>query len=215
MYTIVVQDTNELLVTIKERIMQRSNLMDNLHFLVDPLYKGKIDMTDFTVMMEYRLPISKEPKSEILVLSEELYKEKLEYKLPFNTKHTKEAGHIEVKLTFVKVELDEEGNAHQYVRKTSHTNITIVPIDSWCIIPDEALNAVDQRLLKVDAQIKALSETGDIMAMTKADNIVLDSETNELYLTANGNKIGDKINLSDLGDTLVQSSEEGLVQIVL
>ena len=75
MYTILLNDTNELITSVKERIMQRSKLVDNLHFLVDPIYKG-IDMTDFTVMMEYILPVSREYKSEVLVKSDELYKEK-------------------------------------------------------------------------------------------------------------------------------------------
>ena len=98
MYTILVKDTNELSITVKERIMQRSKLIDNLHFLVNPLYKDEIDMTGFTVMMEYILPVSKKYRTEVLTLSEELYKEKLEYKLPFDTKLTEEAGNIEVQL---------------------------------------------------------------------------------------------------------------------
>ena len=216
MYTIVVQDTNTMLVTVRERIMQRSKLMDDLHFLVDPLYKDEIDMTGFTAVMEYILPVSREYKTELLTLSEELYKDKLEYKLPFDTKLTKEAGDIEIQLSFTKTDIDEDGLSYQYVRKTSPCIITITPVSAWSdIIPDSALTALDQRMIKVDAQIKALSETGDIMAATKADNIVLDNETHELYLTANGNKIGDKIHLTDLGDTLVESSEEGLVQIIL
>ena len=216
MYTIVVQDTNTMLVTVRERIMQRSKLMDSLHFLVDPLYKDEIDMTEFTAVMEYITPVSREYKTELLTLSEELYKNKLEYKLPFDTKLTKEAGDIEVQLSFTKTDIDEDGLSYQYVRKTSPCVITITPISAWSdIIPDNALTALDQRMLKVDAQIKALSETGDILAMTKADNIVLDNETHEVYLTADGNRSGDKINLTELGDTLVESNEEGLIQIVL
>ena len=108
-YTILVNDDNTLTTSIRERIMQRSKLVDSLHFLVSPTYKG-LDMTDFTVTMEYILPVSKEYVSEVLVKSEELYKEMLEYKLPFDTDLTKEAGEIEVKLTFSKVDLDEDGN---------------------------------------------------------------------------------------------------------
>ena len=216
MYTIVVQDTNTMLATVKERVMQRSKLMDSLHFLVDPLYKNEIDMTGFTAVMEYILPVSREYKTELLTLSEELYKDKLEYKLPLDTSLTKEAGDIEVQLSFTKTDIDEDGLAYQYVRKTSPCIITITPIAAWSdIIPDNALTALDQRMLKVDAQIKALSETGELMAATKADNIVLDKDTKELYLTASGNKIGDKINLGEFGDTLVESSDEGLIQIVL
>ena len=215
MYTILVNDDNTLTTSIRERIMQRSKLVDSLHFLVSPTYKG-LDMTDFTVTMEYILPVSKEYVSEVLVKSEELYKEMLEYKLPFDTDLTKEAGEIEVKLTFSKVDLDEDGNDIQYVRKISATSITIVPIESWCdIIPDKALDAIDQRIIKTDAQIKALLEANEITKLEKADNLVLDSENKELYLTAEGNQIGDKVKLSDLGNEIVQSSEEGLITMMI
>ena len=215
MYTILVNDDNTLTTSIRERIMQRSKLVDSLHFLVSPTYKG-LDMTDFTVTMEYILPVSKEYVSEVLVKSEELYKEMLEYKLPFDTDLTKEAGEIEVKLTFSKVDLDEDGNDIQYVRKISATSITIVPIESWCdIIPDKALDAIDQRIIKTDAQIKALLEANEITRIEKADNLVLDSESKELYLTAEGNQIGDKVKLSDLGNEIVQSSEEGLITMMI
>ena len=214
MYTILVKDTNELAITVKERIMQRSKLIDNLHFLVDPLYKDEVNMTDFTVMMEYILPVSKVYCSEILTLSEELYKEKLEYKLPFDTDLTKEAGDIEVQLSFTKVDLSADGDSIQYVRKTSPTTITIVPISAWSdMIPDGALNAVDQRLLKTEAQIKALEELNNITATTKADNIVLDEETHEIYLTADGKPIGNKIDMDTLSDAIIDNSEDGIVTI--
>ena len=215
MYTILVNDDNTLTTSVRERIMQRSKLVDSLHFLVSPTYK-ELDMTDFTVTMEYILPVSKEYVSEVLVKSEELYKEMLEYKLPFDTDLTKEAGEIEVKLTFSKVDLDADGNDIQYVRKISATSITIVPIESWCdIIPDKALDAIDQRIIKTDAQIKALLEANEITRLEKADNLVLDSENKELYLTAEGNQIGDKVKLSELGNEIVQSSDEGLITMMI
>ena len=215
MYTILINDDNTLTTSVRERIMQRSKLVDSLHFLCPQTYK-ELDMADFTVTLEYILPVSREYKTEELVKSEELYKEMLEYKLPFDTDLTKEAGEIEVKLTFSKVDLDEDGNDVQYVRKISATSITIVPIESWCdIIPDKALDAIDQRIIKTDAQIKALIEANEITRIEKADNLVLDSENKELYLTAEGNQIGDKVKLSDLGDEIVQSSGEGLITMMI
>ena len=216
MYTILVQNDNSLHTSVKERIMQRSKMVDTLHFLVEPMYKEEHDMSTFNATLKYKLPISNEPCSENLVLSNELYKDHLEYKLPFDTNLTKEAGEIEVMITFTKADLDEEGNGIQYVRTTSTTTITIVPIAAWTnITTDSALNAVDQRLLEVDAMIKALSETGDLYSSTKADNLVLDSETQEIYLTANGEQIGDRVKLSDLGDNIVDSSTEGLVTMMI
>lgn len=220
MYTILVNQDNTMTTSVRERIMQRSKLVDSLHFLVDPIYKG-LDMSDFTVTMEYILPVSKKYITEILVKSNELYnskinKEMLEYTLPFDTKLTKEPGDIKVQLTFTKVDLDEYGNNRQYVRKISETTIHITPISAWSdIIPDEALNAIDQRIIKTDAQIKALEELNEVTAITKADNIKLDEETNDIYLTANGEKIGDSINLSDLGTTLAENTKDGLIKMII
>ena len=215
MYTILVNNDNTLITSVKERIMQRSKLVDSLHFLVDPIYK-ELDMSDFTVMLEYILPISKEYKTEELVLSDELYKDKLEYKLPFDTKLTKEHGDIEVQLTFAKVDLDADGNSVQYIRKTSATTITIVPISAWSdIIPDDALNKLDQKIIKTDALIKELRDIQDQIMVEKADNIVLDNTNKELYLTSEGEQVGNRVKLVDLGDEIVQTSKEGLVTMII
>lgn len=84
MYTFLINEDNTLSCSVNERIMERSKQVDTLHFLADPTYKD-VDMSDFTVYMEYLLPISKRYKTEILVKSKELYKNKLEYKLPIDT----------------------------------------------------------------------------------------------------------------------------------
>lgn len=222
MYTILVTNENELKVTVKERIMQRSKLVDSFHFLVDQLYKDNIDMTGFTVTMEYVLPVSKKYVTETLVLKldEEgntaLYKDRLEYCLKFDTNLTAEAGEIEVQLTFTKTELDAEGVATQYVRKTSPCTITIVPITAWSdIIPDSALTALDQKILKIDEQIQALADSAVLYTNDKADNIVLDTETHEIYLTANGEPLGDRITIDELGDAIVDIEDEGLIQVII
>lgn len=215
MYTILVTDDNELITSVKERIMQRSKLVDSFHFLVPQTYK-ELNMTDFMVYMEYILPSSKELHSEILALSDELYKEKLEYKLPFDTTLTKEHGDIEVQLTFIKVELDSEGNNIQYVRKTSPTSIQITPISAWSdIIPDYALGAVENTLLQLDGKLKELEEISRIYDDSKADNIALDIDHHQLYLTAKGNAIGKKIALGELGDAVADAAEDGLITVIL
>lgn len=211
MYTILLNDTNEPITSVKERIMQRSKLVDSLHFLVDPIYKG-LDMSDFTAMMEYILPVSREYHSEILVKSNALYKEKLEYKVPFDTNLTKEAGNVEVQLTFVKVSLDADGENIQQVRKTSPTIIKILPISAWSdIVADNALGAIDQRLIQAEAMIQAVGEMAQYIDENKADNITYNEEDNYIQLTANGNPIGDKIVLKSIGVNVVsiQVNEDG------
>lgn len=198
MYTILVTSNNELVTSVKERIMQRSKLVDNLHFLVEPTYKG-YSMADFTVTLEYILPISREYKTETLVLSESLYKDRLEYKLPFDTNLTKEAGKVEMQLTFTFVDLDVDGNDIQRVRKTSATVIEIVPVTAWSdIIPDSALSALDQRLIKLDAQMKGLSELTGTTGGSGVDNLVYNSEDETLQLAAQGVGVGNKVSVKDM-----------------
>ena len=197
MYTILVTESNELVTSVKERIMQRSKLVDNLHFLVDPYYKS-IDMSGFTVTMEYIMPVSREYKTETLVKSDELYKDRIEYVLPFDTCLTKEAGEIEVQLTFTKVSMDSDGNIKQQVRKTGKTKVTIVPISAWSdIIPDNALSALDQRLIMVDAMVNAANDMSQYIYETKADNIYYNEEEQYVQLTANGEPIGDRVTLDN------------------
>lgn len=216
MYTILLDETNELITTVKERIMQRSKLVDNLHFLVYPDYKG-IDMTDFTVMMEYVLPVSREYKTEYLVRSNTLYKDEwLEYKLPMDTALTKEAGQIEIQLTFIKVSLDADGKGVQKVRKTSPTTVTIVPIAAWSdIIADSALTALDQRLIQVDAAIAAAEELNNHLNETKADNIVVNEDSNTIQLTANGKPIGDAVSYSSCGIKSFKVDENDNITVTL
>ena len=76
MYTFLINADNTITASLTERIMQRSKLVDNLHFLADTIYSG-VDMTDYTVLLEYKLPVSKSYKTEILKKSTELYKNKL------------------------------------------------------------------------------------------------------------------------------------------
>lgn len=211
MYTFLIGEDNTLTATVVERIMERSKLVDSLHFLADPIYK-ETDMSDFTVMMEYVLPVSKKYKTEILEKSDELYKDMLEYKLPFDTALTSEPGDIEIQLTFTNVTLDADGKSTQYVRKVGPGSIKIVAISTWSdIIPDEALSAVDQRILAAQALMKALNEQNNAIMKSKADS--LRYKDNLLQLTAQGTPIGTAVKIvsSDSGST---DPEDGTIRVV-
>ena len=200
MYVILVNNDNTLTSTKKERIMQRSKLVNNLWFLVHPIYND-VDLTDCTVLLEYRLPVSKKYKTEILTLSEERYEDHLKYVLPFDTNLTSEAGNIEMQLTFLKVGLNPDGSGSQQVRKTSTCAIDIIPIAAWSdIIPDSALSAVDQRLIKADAQIKQLIDLSETMSGNIVDNLKYDADDETLQLQAGGNGVGDKVSVRDMID---------------
>ena len=197
MYTILINEDNTLTASVVERVMQQSKLVDTLHFLADPEYKGK-DMRDYVVMLEYRLPVSKKYRTEFLTLSDELYKNKLEYKLPFDTALTSEAGVIEFQLTFGNIEMDAEGRTTQYIRKVGPGEIKIVDVYDWAAtIPDEALNALDQRIIAMQAMLKAMIDKSNTMMNSKADN--LSYKNDMLQLTANGSPIGNAVEIKSSG----------------
>lgn len=184
MYTILVNDDNTLQTSIRTRIMQGSKNVDNLHFLVKPNY-NEIDMTDLTVVLTYILPISKERKTLTLTKSEELYKERLEYKILLDNDEnfiTSEVGDIKMWLTFMR---DDE-----VVRYTTSVQLTIEPTEEVEINPNEP------------------TQTPNV------DNIFLDKDTNSIYLTSGGSAVGAAIPINDLSNAIVESSNEGLITMI-
>lgn len=198
MYVILVNNDDTMTTANKERIVQRSKLFKKMWFLAEQIYQG-CDMTHSTVSLEYLTPISREYRHEFLTLSDEKYKGYLTYELPIDTAITKEAGSIELQLTFLYTDIDADGNKIQRVRKTAPAiRIEIVPISAWSdIIPDSALSALDQRILKMDAQLKAIQELNELNNETKADNIKYNSKENSLQLLSGDKEIGDRVVLKD------------------
>ena len=197
MYTFLINADNSLTASVTERIMQRSKLVDNLHFLADTTYSG-VDMTDYTVLLEYKLPVSNSYKTEILKKSAELYKNKLEYKLPFDTNLTSEAGDIEFWLTFSDVEMTTDGETIQHVRKVGPGVVHIIPISNWAdVVPDEALSSLDQRLIELIALNKSMYDQLNTNLDGKADNIKY--QNNILQLTSNGKEIGNAVEIAGGG----------------
>lgn len=202
MYVILVNQDDTLYGSHKERIMQRQKLVNDLVFIVDPIYRKTHDMTNATVMLEYILPVSREYKTVLLTLSKEKYKDCfLQYKLPFDTDLTSQAGSLELQLTFAYTELNENGVGVQRVRKTSPTTIEVTPISAWSdIIPDSALSSLDQRLIKLDASMRAMNDYLDVVDSNKVDNLVYNKCEDTLQLMSGNKGIGDKVSVRDMLD---------------
>ena len=185
MYTILIQDDNTLIASVRKQIIQGSKNVDKLHFLANPFY-NEIDMTDYTVILTYILPISKERKSITLTKSEELYKDKLEYIITLDDDVnfiTSEVGDVELWITFKK---DAD-----VIRYTTPTILTVYPTK--------------------DSQ----AEVTDPTKAPVVNNIYLDTNSNELYLTSiDGTAIGAKIPISHLSNAIVDSANDGLVTVI-
>lgn len=209
MYTILVNDDNTLYGSCKRKIMQREKLVNKLCFLVAPYYNG-YDMSKFTVTMRYLMPISREFKTETLVLSEERYEECLKYVLPIDTCFTKEWGDTELNLTFTMLDTDEEMNIVQRVRKTGNHILTITKLPDWdSIVPDSALSALDQRILKQDAQIKALADLANVLDNNQVDNLIYDDINDVIHLSSKGKTIGNKVSVRNMLDDGIPVVELG------
>ena len=216
-YTIMVCNDNSLYGSNKRKIMQREKLFNKLWFLVPPCYNG-YDMSKCTVVMRYLLPISKEYRTETLKLSEEKYEEYLKYVLPVDTNLTKEWGNIELNLTFILLDkvsdVDDNGNVIQRivqrVRKTENHNLYVTQLPNWdSIIPDSALSELDQRIIKQDAQIKALEDLANILGENQVDNLVYNSDEDTLQLSSKGTGIGNKVYVKDMIDDGIPVVELG------
>ena len=184
MYTILVNDDNTLQTSVRSKIMQGNKNVDDLHFLIKPNY-NEIDMTDLSVVLTYILPISKERKTMTLAKSEELYKERLEYKILLDDDEnliTSEYGDVKLWLTFM--------NGSDVVRYTTTTVLTVYPTEVTDITPNEP------------------TQTPNV------DSIYLDKDTNSIYLTANGATVGTPIPINELSNAIVDSSNDGLVTVI-
>ena len=131
MYTILVKNDNSLQPSITDtRIIQGSKNIDYLRFLINPTYND-IDISELSVILTYILPVSKERKTLILEKSEELYKERLEYKVLLNNDEnfiTSEYGDVKMWLTFM-----NDGDIGRY---TTHTFLPINRAEDHFAVPE-------------------------------------------------------------------------------
>lgn len=208
MYTLKINNDNSIVATIKTPIMQKSSLVDSIHILVPRNYNG-IDMSEYRVIMEYLLPISKKYKYFELELNDDNYDDAyLEFIVNGSTEFTSEAGDVRFTVTFYKLEVNSLGIVEQRVRKTKEGIIHVSPITIWSdLIPDEALTPLDQRLIALEAmavQYAELMEKYEVLQAQYAADLKVDSEA--LYLTSNsGEKVGNGIDMTDLSLVIKQA----------
>jgi hypothetical protein len=201
-------DNTVVLTESTGAITQRSNSVDAVSFIVPKIYNETYDMSEFDGLFEYKLPISNEAGLLQLVLTDDNYKEDyLLFSLPettLTTAITKECGEVEFSLTFVKAELDNEGNTIERVRQSAGKNyIKIVPIVSWLSPSESQLSSLAAMYLENKKSILALQALAEQISETKADDIRLDIENSKVILTSEGNDIGNGINLDVLNAELV------------
>ena len=194
MYTIIMNDNKGLERKEIVALYQREKLVDQFRFLL-PLKYEELDLSKCTVILKYT-DQGNVPHSEILRLSDELYKDvRLVYYLPVDTDLTRFAGDIKIHLTLTYFNSETQTS---HVLHTGETTITISPVRNlYAFASDDSLEAIDQKMLELDAKIKATEIIASIYDATKADD--LSYEDNELQLLSNGKKIGSAVTVSSTG----------------
>ena len=206
MYTLRITDDNNVITTVKESLMEKSNCVNSIQIIINKLYKEQIDMTDTTAYMKYVLPVTKKIKMTQLIADTTTDESHILYTIPVTANISAEPGDIEVSFTFLKLVHDEESDTTtSYVRKTESGLIHITKLaqfDSY--EPSEMLTELDQRILALMATAEDIKKLGQATYDNMPIDMKLDSEAKELTLVnANGNT-GDGVGIADLSDSIAK-----------
>ena len=94
--------------------------------------------------------------------------------------------------------MDDNGNFVERVRPIGYTSITIHDTVRWSdYIASSNLDNIAQIMLTQQSLMEQQKVYAEMLAYEKADGIAKDEGTNEIYLTANGVKLGEGIIDSD------------------
>ena len=171
-------DDKSLRATQKATIYQREKLVDKMQFLIFNQYENT-DLTDFTTILKYK-DQGQVAHMEILTKDEtQEYKGQgyTTYTLPIDTNLTQFAGDVELRITLLKVDLE---NKIQYVLHTGECVITVLPLeDYYTFVTDESLEYIDK--------IVVSNENDSYYALSK------DGAENMINQLEQGNKIDDMV----------------------
>lgn len=206
MYTLRITDDNNVITTVKESLMEKSNCVNSIQIIINKFYKEQIDMTDTTAYMKYVLPVTKKIKMTQLIADTTTDESHILYTIPVTANISAEPGDIEVSFTFLKLVHDEESDTTtSYVRKTESGLIHITKLaqfDSY--EPNEMLTELDQRILALMATAEDIKKLGQATYDNMPIDMKLDSEAKKLTLVnANGNT-GDGVGIADLSDSIAK-----------
>ncbi len=206
MYTLRITDDNNVITTVKECLMEKSNCVNSIQIIINKLYKEQIDMTDTTAYMKYVLPVTKKIKMTQLIADTTTDESHILYTIPVTASISAEQGDIEVSFTFLKLVHDEESDTTtSYVRKTESGLIHITKLAQFDTYePSEMLTELDQRILALMATAEDIKKLGQVTYDNMPVDMKLDSEAKKLTLVnANGNT-GDGVGIADLSDSIAK-----------
>lgn len=201
MYTLKITDENTVVTTVKERLVERSNDVDNIQIITAKLYKEQLDMSDTSLYMKYKLPVTDKIKITQLIPNNLNYETNyIQYLIPADVNLLAEAGDIEVSFTFLKLVSNDDDSVTSYVRKTTSGVIHVSPLAAFDKYePSEMFTETDQRLLALIATVKDLNAQSKAIYENMVKDIRLNTDDKKITLTdRNGDDTGEGIATKDL-----------------
>lgn len=201
MYTLKITDENTVVTTVKERLVERSNDVDNIQIITAKLYKEQLDMSDTSLYMKYKLPVTDKIKITQLKPNNLNYETNyIQYLIPADVNLLAEAGDIEVSFTFLKLVSNDDDSVTSYVRKTTSGVIHVSPLAAFDKYePSEMFTETDQRLLALIATVKDLNAQSKAIYENMVKDIRLNTDDKKITLTdRNGDDTGEGIATKDL-----------------
>lgn len=186
--TLLFDEDKRLKITKRARIRQGESLADMLYILV-PIEYSDMSLEDFTATLLYVDPANVAHVEE-MVKSDEIYKESyIKYTVPITSEFTKMAGDVVAELTLTKANLE---TGESYVIHSAPITITVLTWeDYYKFVPATSLNAIDQRILQLDALAKEIESTSEVYDKARVVDLNLNGDllqlkTNEGTTTGNG-----------------------------
>lgn len=214
----LLQEDGSVLHTVKVPIIEKTNNIDSIDFICNKTYNS-MDMSEFDLVLSYKLPVSHSVKIVTLELVDDDYKDSyLLYRLPITAKLiSSEAGDVSMTFMQAKMELDPDtGAQNKYVKTYNEALLTVIPLTNYLTIDDSGLSQLAEMYLANKAQIEAVKKLADQISESKGDDLAINEDTNKLQLTSNGVAIGSGVDLTDLNDELVEhgSRDDGTINII-
>ena len=176
MYIIVMNEDKTLVASKRINLYEGDNLADKLMFLLPQTYK-EIELSECIVRLNYT-DLNGEEISEILVKDEELYKDRLCYRYPVDSRFTEYYRDIVYDISFsVAEDVDGDGTEDDVLFHTENHMIRILPRPDSIVHEDpiqkDAAGKIQKEMLELEHRIIALEENGldvkDVVKYTEQD----------------------------------------------
>lgn len=170
MYIIVMNEDKTLVASKRINLYEGDNLADKLMFLLPQTYK-EIELGECIVRLNYT-DLNGEEISEILVKDEELYKDRLCYRYPVDSRFTEYYRDIVYDISFsVDEDVDGDGIEDDVLFHTENHMIRILPRPDSIVHEDpiqkDAAGKIQKEMLELEHRIIALEENVDVKDIVK------------------------------------------------